>query len=215
MSSPEPDYKFKICVIGSAGCGKSCMVDQLINKKLSDEVKPTVGVEYRPYQFTINDYIIQLELWDTAGQERYNAVTKTYFRSAVGCVLVYDTTQQSSFNELTFWLNQFRQFADPNAIIILVGNKIDLEDKREIQSDVAEQFAKDNMLTYVETSAVTGQNIRETFERVAHGLFDLVKSGKLQTKSGNNQTTLPDSNEPGIADLAGEIPMVDGGACAC
>lgn len=80
MNDSEPDYKFKICVIGSSGCGKTAMVDQLINEKFNDQTKPTVGVSYRPYCFTINDFIIQLELWDTAGQERYKSVAKTYFR---------------------------------------------------------------------------------------------------------------------------------------
>ncbi|KAK8884209.1 hypothetical protein M9Y10_043315 [Tritrichomonas musculus] len=215
MSSfPDPDYKFKICVIGSAGCGKTAMVDQLINGSFSEQTKTTVGVDYRPYQFTIKDYIVQLELWDTAGQETYKSVAKTYFRNACGCVLVFDTTEQASFNELTFWLQQFRQLADPNALILLVGNKVDLENKRQIQPDVAEQFAKDNMLSYLETSALTGQNIRETFERIAHGLFDLVKSGKLQTKGGS-KTVLPQENEPTLTEIADELPNITGGGCGC
>ncbi|OHT03763.1 Ras family protein [Tritrichomonas foetus] len=211
MANADPDYKFKICVIGSAGCGKTAMVDQLITHKFQEQTKTTVGVDYRPYQFTINDFIIQLELWDTAGQEQYKAVAKTYFRNATGCVLVFDTTDQASFNELSFWLQQFRQLADPNAMILLVGNKIDLEDKRQIQPDVAEQFAKDNLLVYVETSALTGHNIKETFERVAHGLFDLVKTNKLNVKSAAQANAVPKER---VMDLSAEIPNVTG-ACLC
>lgn len=213
MNDSEPDYKFKICVIGSSGCGKTAMVDQLINEKFNDQTKPTVGVSYRPYCFTINDFIIQLELWDTAGQERYKSVAKTYFRNALGCVLVFDTTDQNSFDELPFWLQQFRQLADPNSMILLVGNKNDLTDQRKIQPETAEQFAKDNLLVYVETSALTGHNIRETFQRIAHGLFDLVKSGKIDVKPVHESYQQEENREPTLADIADDMPSV--GGCMC
>ncbi|OHS98221.1 Ras family protein [Tritrichomonas foetus] len=210
----EPDFRFKICVIGSSGCGKTAMVDQLISGKFNENTKPTVGVSYRPYQFSINDYIVHLELWDTAGQEKYKAVAKTYFRNAVGCALVFDTTDQQSFDELSFWIQQFRQLADPNAMILLVGNKIDLTDKRQIQSDIAEKFASDNLIVYVETSALTGHNIKETFQRIAHGLFDLVKSGKLVNKRAQAASeSIKDKREATIADVTNDVPFIKN--CLC
>ena len=207
----QPDYRFKVCIIGSAGCGKTAMVDQLITKKFAEQTKTTVGVDYRPYQYTVHDFIVQLELWDTAGQEQYRAVAKTYFRNAVGCVLVFDTTDQASFNELSYWLQQFRQQSDPNGVILLVGNKVDLADKRQIQPDAAEQFAKDNLLKYIETSALTGQNINETFERVANELFQLARENKIQVKSTAQQNQVPSEHK---IDLADELPNVASN-CAC
>lgn len=183
----EPDYRFKVVIIGAAGSGKTAMVDRLITDKYQENTKTTVGVDYRPYRIDINQFVVQLELWDTAGQEQYKAVAKTYFRDAVGCILVYDLTEQKSFDELQFWLSQFRQLANPNAFVLLVGNKSDLADKRQVNADIAEKFAKDNLMQYLETSAVTAANIKESFERLAHGVFDLVREGKVDIPLGGKR----------------------------
>lgn len=184
----NPDYRFKVVVIGAAGSGKTAMVDQLLTGKFSEQTKTTIGVDYRPYRMDIKQNVCQLELWDTAGQETYKAVAKTYFRGAVGCILVFDLTSQASFDELQFWLSQFRLLADPNAVIVLVGNKADLEETRQVSSDAAEQFAKDHLLEYLETSAVTAQNIKESFERVSRQIFDSVQEGKLKiSRAGEKQ----------------------------
>ncbi|KAH0787984.1 Ras-related protein Rab-4B [Histomonas meleagridis] len=175
------DYRFKVCIIGAAGSGKTAMVDQYLDHEFHEQTKTTVGVDYRPCVFSINEYCVQLELWDTAGQETYQSIAKTYFRGAKGCILVFDITEQKSFDELSFWLGQFRQLADPNASIILVGNKADLEDQRQVTREAAEGYATSNMLDYLETSAVSGQNIGEVFDRIAHQLFNSAKEGKITT----------------------------------
>lgn len=175
------DYRFKVCIIGAAGSGKTAMVDQLVNHEFHEETKTTVGVEYATLAFNVNDYTVQLEMWDTAGQEKYHSIAKTYFRNAKACVLVFDISEQKSFDELTLWLDMFRQLADPNAYIILVGNKADLEEQRQVQGTQAQEFAKENLLEYIETSSVTGQNIKETFEKIARILFDYAKEGKMET----------------------------------
>jgi small GTP-binding protein len=176
---PDPDYRFKVVLIGSAGSGKTTIVNQLLTGQFTPYTKTTVGVDYRPYRLDVKQNVIQLELWDTAGQEAYRAVAKTYFRGAVGCVLVFDTTSQESFDELSFWLGQFRQLGDPNAFALLAGNKIDLVGRRQVSSEAAEQFAADNLIDYLEASAATSQNIKETFERLARGILDGVMAGKL------------------------------------
>jgi Ras-related protein Rab-2A len=176
---PDPDYRFKVVLIGAAGSGKTTIVNQLLTGQFTPYTKTTVGVDYRPYRLDVRQNLIQLELWDTAGQETYRAVAKTYFRGAVGCVLVFDTTSQESFDELSFWLGQFRQLGDPNAFTLLAGNKIDLTGRRQVSSEAAEQFAADNLIEYLEASAVTSQNIKETFERLARGILEGVMAGRL------------------------------------
>ncbi|OHT09584.1 Ras family protein [Tritrichomonas foetus] len=211
----DPDYRLKVVVIGAAGSGKTAMVDQLLTGKYNEVTKTTVGVDYRPYKVNISQNIIQLELWDTAGQETYKSVAKSYFRDAVGCVLVFDLTSQASFNELQFWLTQFRQLANPNAVILLVGNKLDLVEKREISADTAEQFAKDNLLTYLETSAVTSHNIKESFDRVARAMFDNIRMGKITIAGKNQNNSVPhESKEPSIIDITGEMTK-HSAECAC
>jgi len=181
MIDGKPDYRFKVVVIGAAGSGKTAMVERLVRKEFSEKQKTTVGVEFNPFKVCVNDFIVQLDLWDTAGQENYKAIAKSYFREAVGCVLVYDITSQKSFDELGFWLNQFRELADPQAFIILVGNKSDLESQRVISSDWATEFAEKQFLQYFETSALTAQNISEVFQTLCHTVFDRVRSGAIKS----------------------------------
>ena len=207
----EADYKYKVVVIGAAGSGKTAIVDRLIDKQFSEKPKTTVGVEYRPYRIKIDPFLIQLELWDTAGQENYNSIAKTYFRNAVGCVLVFDVTNQKSFDDLSFWLQTYRELADPNSEIILVGNKTDLKDERIISEETAEAFAKENQLHYYETSAFNGQNIDEVFNRLTHTIFDLIKMGKLYVDKSGRSAKQP--KKEGDVALTGE--MEGGMGCAC
>ena len=210
----EADYKYKVVIIGAAGSGKTAIVDQLIEKKFSEKPKTTVGVDYRPYRIKIEPFLVQLELWDTAGQENYKSIAKTYFRNSVGCVLVFDVTNQQSFDDLSFWLQTYRELGDPHSEIILVGNKTDLEEQRVISADAAEGFAKENELHYYETSAVSGKNIPEVFDRLAHQIFDLVKMEKLVIdKSGRAASTKQDQKTENLA-LTGEVDKLSNG-CAC
>lgn len=202
------DLKYKLCVIGAAASGKTALVEQLITKQFSDSTKTTVGVDFRPYRVDYKQHVIRLEIWDTAGQEQYKAVAKTYFRNAVGCVLCFDTTEEKSFNDVPFWLGQFRELANPNAVVILVGTKTDLEDQRQISQETAEQFAQDNLLPYIETSAVTGKNVKDTFERIAHQLFDLTKEGKIGNTNKQKQ-----GGSTSSMNLADEVRGVSGSSC--
>ena len=211
-----PDYKFKICVIGATSTGKTTIVDRLVSGEFNGNIKATVGVEYKPFRFAIGEYLCQLELWDTAGQETYKSIAKSYFRQAVGCILVFDLTKQSSFDELQYWLEQFRQLASPNAVILLVGNKADLEDQRQISTDTAEQFAHDNLLNYSETSAVNGKNILEVFQRLTKEIFDLVRAQKIFVDGTGHAIQKGDAQEAQRCDLQEEIAEVETKKkCAC
>ena len=212
MIQGEADYKFNVVIIGAAGSGKTAIVEQLIDKKFSDKPKTTVGVDYRPFRIKNGDCLIQLELWDTVGQENYKAIPKTYFRSAVGCVLVFDVTSQASFDELSMWLQTYKELADPASVILLVGNKTDLEKERVISAETAKNFAKEKNLEYYETSAVSGQNIPEVFDRLGHKLFDLVKMEKLFIDKSGRATKKTEKKESNEVDLADNTPVK---ACAC
>ncbi|XXG97124.1 Ribulose bisphosphate carboxylase large chain [Hypoxylon texense] len=130
---------------------------------------------------------MKLSLWDTAGQETYKSVTRSYFRGASGALLVFDITRKATFSHVTDWLNDLRAIADPDIVVILVGNKLDqtqsedesAPNKREVTRQEAEDWARRNgVLQYVETSAKSGENVEEAFMRVAERIFENINAGK-------------------------------------
>ncbi|RFU73300.1 gtp-binding rab2 [Trichoderma arundinaceum] len=126
---------------------------------------------------------MKLSLWDTAGQETYKSVTRSYFRGASGALLVFDLSRKATFQHVTDWLNDLRQIAEPDIVIVLVGNKADLtqqeDNKREVTREEAEEWARRNgILEYVETSAKSGENVEKAFMRVAERIYQNIQAGK-------------------------------------
>lgn len=164
------DYLYKIVLIGDSGVGKTNLLKQLTGKGFSSETKATIGVEFDSKKFIINNKKIKAQIWDTAGQERYRAITSAYYRGAHGALIIYDITKKESFkNSIKYWLNQVREFSNDELSIILIGNKIDLEDERIISENVGKNSAFENNLQFLETSALDGTNVKKGFE-------DLIKS---------------------------------------
>lgn len=173
------DYLFKFLIIGRAGVGKSCILHQFIENKFKEDTTHTIGVEFGSKVINVNSKSIKLQIWDTAGQERFRSVTRSYYRGAAGALLVYDISSRDSFNSLQNWLTDARSLASPSIIIILVGNKKDLEAQREVSYQEASQFAKDNDLIFVECSAVNGENIEETFLKCARSILTCIEKGEI------------------------------------
>jgi Ras-related protein Rab-2A len=126
---------------------------------------------------------MKLSLWDTAGQETYKSVTRSYFRGASGALLVFDISRRPTFAHVQGWLNDLRQIAEPDIVVVLVGNKSDLaagdENKREVTREEAEEWAKKNgVLEYVETSAKSGEGVEMAFGRVAERIYQNIEAGK-------------------------------------
>lgn len=155
---------------------------------------------------------MKLSLWDTAGQETYKSVTRSYFRGASGALLVFDLTRKSTFTHVTDWLNDLRQIAEPDIVVVLVGNKADLAEsapdgnnKREVTRVEAEEWARRNgVLEYVETSAKSGEGVEKAFMRVAERIFNNIQAGKYDLndrRSGvkGNSTATGGAGLPGGA----------------
>lgn len=173
------DYLFKFLVIGSAGTGKSCLLHQFIENKFKAESNHTIGVEFGSKVVNVGGRSVKLQIWDTAGQERFRSVTRSYYRGAAGALLVYDITSRETYNALTNWLTDARTLASPNIVILLVGNKKDLEDDREVTFLEASRFAQENELMFLETSALTGENVEEAFLKCAKTILAKIESGEL------------------------------------
>ncbi|EAX88045.1 small GTP-binding protein, putative [Trichomonas vaginalis G3] len=185
------EYKFKVVVVGSSGVGKTSIVERLINGKFDNDQISTTGADYSHYTTIVNEKQVKLQIWDTAGQERYRAISKSYFRNAVGVLLVYDITSLDSFDELMQWLNDIQTLCSPNSYVLLVGNKSDLESQRKVSPNQVEQFATSNHLESIVTSAQSGDNVKNAFEKLASELY---------TRQINGQFTAPGENAPELID---------------
>ncbi|CAB3359608.1 Hypothetical predicted protein [Cloeon dipterum] len=177
--SESYDYLFKFLVIGSAGTGKSCLLHQFIESKFKEDSSHTIGVEFGSKVVPVSGKQVKLQIWDTAGQERFKSVTRSYYRGAAGALLVYDVTRRDSFNALANWLADARSLASPNIVVLLVGNKSDLESQREVTFLEASRFAQENELMFLETSAKSGQNVVEAFSKCAKAIVTKIESGEL------------------------------------
>ncbi len=161
------DYLFKVVMIGDSGVGKSNLLLRYTKSDFNLESKTTIGVEFATKKVTTQDgKNIKAQIWDTAGQERYRAITTAYYRGAVGALLVYDITNMNSFKNIAQWLKTLKQQADNNIIILLVGNKTDLRDKREVKKEEAAAYAAEHQLAFIETSALDCTNVDIAFERI-------------------------------------------------
>ena len=154
-------YLFKYIIIGDTGVGKSCLLLQFTDKRFQPVHDLTIGVEFGARMISIDNKNIKLQIWDTAGQESFRSITRSYYRGAAGALLVYDITRRETFNHLTRWLEEARQNANSNMVIMLIGNKSDLDHRRAVTTEEGDRFAKENDLVFLETSAKSAHNVEE------------------------------------------------------
>jgi len=146
----ECDYGFKLIIIGDAGAGKSSFMQQFLEGKFRKQSTHTIGVEFGTKVITLGSRRIKLQIWDTAGQERYRAVTRSYYRGAVGALILYDVTSRDSYKNLPTWLRDAREQAWKDISIIAVGNKRDLKDQRQVSFLDASRFAQEQDILFRE-----------------------------------------------------------------
>lgn len=143
----------------------------------------TIGVEFGARIVTVDDKQLKLQIWDTAGQESFRSITRSYYRGAAGALLVYDITRKDTFDHILSWLEDARAHSNSDMSIILVGNKADLEHRREVAKETGEAFAKEHGLLFLETSAKDNVNVDETFLCTAKAIYEKVKAGDLDLSS--------------------------------
>ena len=166
------DLTFKIIVIGDPGVGKSCLTGRAVKDKFDEKYAPTVGFEFLTYNVKIQDKIIKLQIWDTCGQEMYRSLISNFYRNASLAMMVYAINSKESFQNINTWLKEVKIQSHPDVKIILIGNKCDLVDNREVTYEEAKKFKEENQIIYFEeTSARTGINVKEVFTQAAKILF--------------------------------------------
>lgn len=172
-------YLFKYIIIGDTGVGKSCLLLQFTDKRFQPVHDLTIGVEFGSRMINVGNKAIKLQIWDTAGQESFRSITRSYYRGAAGALLVYDITRRETFSHLTRWLQEARQNSSKNMVIMLIGNKTDLESQRAVSFEEGKAFAEANGLIFLETSAKTAANVEEAFVNTAHQINSNIESGVL------------------------------------
>jgi len=208
----ECDYGFKLIIIGDAGAGKSSFMHQFLEGKFRKTSTHTIGVEFGTKVISLGEHNIKLQIWDTAGQERYRAVTRSYYRGAVGALILYDTTSRDSFNNMPTWLNDAREQASFQDIsIIAVGNKRDLKDEREVSFLEASRYCQEHDILFLETSALTGENVQEVFHTLAQRILGKVEA--VPRPLGNN--TLPQTETRTNSSRLASGPQGPAGFCRC
>lgn len=167
------DYKFlfKVVLVGNAGVGKTCLVRRFTQGLFPPGQGATIGVDFMIKTVEIGNEKVKLQIWDTAGQERFRSITQSYYRSAHALILVYDISCQPTFDCLPDWLREIEEYASSKVLRVLVGNKIDRED-REIPTHVGEDFAQRHSMYYLETSAKEAENVERLFMEIAAELME-------------------------------------------
>ena len=210
----EHDYQFKLVIIGDAAVGKSCLLHQFVEGKFRKNSSYTIGVEFGSKSVSIAGKSIKLQIWDTAGQERYRAVTRSYYRGAVGAVVVFDVSSKDSFDHVTNWITDAKTLARSDTCIILVGNKADLKDKREVTFMEASRFAQENDIMFAETSAVTGVGVEDLFMKLAKAVLNRVEDGAVDSSAVASGGTLM-STRTGSATSLKLDDSSSKSSCAC
>ena len=166
------DMVFKIVLIGDSFVGKSNILSKYLKNEFNEDSKATVGVEFGSINITIDNKIVKGQIWDTAGQERYKAITNAYYKGALGAFLVYDITRKETFDSVDKWIPELKANGSKNMSILIIGNKSDLEDKRQVTKEDGEQKAANYGVAFMETSAYNGENIEVAFDTMVKGIYE-------------------------------------------
>ncbi|XP_072301657.1 ras-related protein Rab-15 [Eucyclogobius newberryi] len=196
------DVLFRLLLLGDSGVGKTCLLCRFTDNEFHPSHISTIGVDFKMKTLVIDGIKVRIQIWDTAGQERYQTITKQYYRRAQGIFLVYDITSERSFQHIMKWASDVDEYAPEKVQKILVGNKADEENKRQVATEQGSKLAKAYGMGFFETSAFTNQNITETFTRLAEQVLAVHKKDLdlLQTSLSDQLDLSALEEEEGLCD---------------
>ena len=177
------DVKYKIMVLGESKVGKTSLIKRYTKDQFGGVYLTTVGMDFQDKIIEIEDKKVRLQVWDTAGQERFRNVTKSYFQSSHGLLVVYDITDRESFEKINFWMENIKNNAPENAKKILVGNKCDLANERQVSYEEGEKKASNYNIKFFESSAKEGTNVKEFFFYLANEIYQDEKTKEKDNKN--------------------------------
>jgi len=193
------DYLFKLLLIGDSGVGKTSVLFRFSDDAFNSTFISTIGIDFKIRTIELGDKKIKLQIWDTAGQERFRTITTAYYRGAMGILLVYDITNEKSFENIKTWIKNIEQHASADVEKMILGNKCDMEDKRKISTAQGEQLAKEYNVKFMETSAMNRTNVERAFTEIASDIKQKMDSRDVAPISDPNSrggaTIKPDTQQ--------------------
>ena len=181
MDEKKNYYKIKFIIIGDTCVGKTKIVYRFVKGEFQNKYQATIGMDYSSSNLEINGKLFHLQLWDTGGSERFRSITQAYYRNAICALIVYDITNQKSFESISQWIEDCNKYTNEKIIMILVGNKTDLEDQREVSQQIGREKANNNMMLFFECSALNGHNIENIFYEACNTISKNIDEGKYNS----------------------------------
>ena len=180
MNTQEEYIRYKVCIFGDGGVGKTSLTHRFLEGVFKDTYQLTIGMDFYVKKLEIDNKKISLQIWDFAGEDRFKFILPSYIQGSSGCIFMFDLTRYSSIRNLSDWMDVFNKGAknpDKKIPLIMVGGKLDLNNKRSVESDHAAEFAeKNDFYDYLECSSKTGENVEEIFERITKIMLDKADS---------------------------------------
>ncbi|GAA5877637.1 hypothetical protein JCM16303_003408 [Sporobolomyces ruberrimus] len=196
--------KFKLVFLGEQSVGKTSLITRFMYDTFDNTYQATIGIDFLSKTMYLEDRTVRLQLWDTAGQERFRSLIPSYIRDSSVAVVVYDITNRQSFMNTSKWVDDVRSERGNDVIIVLVGNKTDLNDKRQVTTEEAEQKSKELNVMFIETSAKAGHNVKTMFRKIAQAL-----PGMDREQEGQGQNQMIDVS------VAPQNTTGNEGGCSC
>ena len=194
ISEGNYNYLIKFIIIGDAAVGKSNLLVRYTSGQFKEEYQLTIGVEFGSNNVIIGDNTYRIQIWDTAGQENFRSITRSYYKNTACAIIVYEISNKKSFENISSWIEECKNTAPKSILMVLVGNKCDLEDNREVTEEEGREFAEKNGMLFFETSAKTGKNVEELFkesvkvidQKIKENYYDL-ENDSCGIKKGNEE----------------------------
>ncbi|CAC5393386.1 RAB15 [Mytilus coruscus] len=210
--SKRYDLLLRLLLVGETGVGKTCLLCKYINQDFISAHISTIGIDFKMKTLQIDDRIVKVQIWDTAGQERFESITKQFYRRAQGVLLVYDMSSRSSFEAIPKWLAYVEQFCKEDVSVMLLGNKCDREDRRQVTTKEASQFAKDHGIMFSETSAKNSNNLEKAFLDMC---TNIIESQEQQAAESRSSISLDEDSSHFDSHSDSSQLLSDGGRKRC
>ena len=213
--SNQFDYLLKYIIIGDEEVGKSNLLSHYIDDRFTSEYQSTIGVEFRAKNVVIRNTTYRIQMWDTSGKENFRSITRAYYKNSVCALVVYDISSRDSFNNVSTWIEDCRNNSSEKIFMVLIGNKSDLADKRQVSTEEGRELAEKYEMKFYETSAKTGENVNDIFndsvdeiaKKMDQNYYDL-ENDTCGIKQGINR-----QNHNPVLNLGGGRQKEDKGCC--